>query len=64
MVVGRKQHGSLVTLVERRSRHTLIAQVTTQQAEEVAPTTIGLREPQQEHTHSITAHNGKEFASH
>ncbi len=64
LVVGRKQQGALVTLVERRSRYTVIGKVTTKQAEEVATTTIGLLEPQQEYTHTITADNGKEFAAH
>ena len=64
LVVGRKQHGALVTLVERRSRYTLIGKVATKQAEEVATTTIDLLEPQKQHTHTITADNGKEFAAH
>ena len=64
LVGGRKQHGALVTLVERRSRYTLIGKVATKQAEEVATTTIGLLDPQQQHTHTITADNGKEFAQH
>jgi len=64
LVVGRKQHGALVTLVERRSRYTVMGKVATKQAEEVATTTIDLLEPKQEHTHTITADNGKEFAAH
>jgi len=64
LVVGRKPHGALVTLVERRSRYTLIGKVATKQAEEVATTTIGLLEGHPEHTHTITADNGKEFAAH
>lgn len=64
LVVGRKQQGALVTLVERRSRYTLIGQVATKQADEVATMTIGLLKPQQGHTHTITADNGKEFAAH
>jgi IS30 family transposase len=64
LVVGHKQHGALVTLVERRSRYTVIGKVATKQAEEVATTTIRLLEPQQQHTHTITADNGKEFAAH
>ncbi len=64
LVVGRKQHGALVTLVERRSRYTLIGKVATKQAEEVATRTIGLLQSQRQHTHTITADNGKEFAAH
>ena len=64
LVVGRKQQGALVTLVERRLSYTVIGKGATKQAEEVATTTLGLLEPQQEHTHTITADNGKEFAAH
>ena len=64
LVVGRKQHGALVTLVERRSRYTVIGKVTTKQADEVAGETMDRLRPYQAHTHTITADNGKEFAAH
>ncbi len=64
LVVGRKQHGALVTLVERRSRYTVMGKVTTKQADEVAGETIDRLRPYQVHTHTITADNGKEFAAH
>lgn len=64
LVVGRKQHGALVTLVERRSRYTVIGKVATKQADEVAAETIDRLQPYQAHTHTITADNGKEFAAH
>jgi IS30 family transposase len=64
LVMGRKQHGALVTLVERRSRYTVIGKVTTKQADEVATETIDRLRPYQAHTHTITADNGKEFAAH
>ena len=64
LVVGRKQHSALVTLVERRSRYTVIGKVTTKQADEVAGETMDRLRPYQAHTHTITADNGKEFAAH
>ena len=64
LVVGRKQHGALVTLVERRSRYSVIGKVTTKQADEVAGETMDRLRPYQAHTHTITADNGKEFAAH
>lgn len=64
LVVGRKQHGALVTLVERRSRYTVIGKVATKQADEVAGETIDRLRPLQAQTHTITADNGKEFAAH
>lgn len=59
LVVGRKHHGALVTLAERRSRYTVIGKVTTKQADEVATEAIDRLRPYQAHTHTITADNGK-----
>ena len=64
LVMGRPGTGALVSLVERRSRYTLLGKVGSKQAEPVAATTIGLLAPHTEHTHTITADNGKEFADH
>ena len=63
-VMGRKRQGALVSLVERRSRYTLLGKVTSKQAEEVADTTVELLTPHKAHTETITADNGKEFAAH
>jgi len=46
-----------VSLVERRSRYTLLGKVASKQAEEVLA-------PHKEYTETITADNGKEFAHH
>ena len=62
--MGGKGPGALVSLVERRSRYTLLGNVDSKQAEEVASKTIGLLSPHKEYTETITADNGKEFAHH
>ena len=64
LVLGRPGTGALVSLVERRSRYTLLGNVGSKQAEPVAAITIGLLAPYKEHTQTITADNGKEFAHH
>ncbi len=64
LVMGGKRTGALVSLVERRSRYTLLGKVASKQAEEVAETTIELLTPHKAHTETITADNGKEFAHH
>ena len=62
--MGGKGPGAIVSLVERRSRYTLLGNVDSKQAEEVASKTIGLLSPHKEYTETITADNGKEFAHH
>ena len=64
LVMGRPRTGALVSLVERRSRYTVLGKVGSKQAEQVAATTIALLAPYKEHTQTITADNGKEFAHH
>ena len=64
LVMGRTRTGALVSLVERRSRYTLLGKVASKQAEQVAATTIALLAPHKGHTQTITADNGKEFAHH
>jgi len=63
-LLGGPRGGALITLVERRSRYTLLGKVATKQAEEIANRTITLLDPYKQHTHTITADNGKEFAAH
>jgi IS30 family transposase len=64
LVIGARHKGALVTLVERRSRYTLVGKVSSKQAEEVAAKAIELLRPHQAHTFTVTADNGKEFAAH
>ena len=64
LVMGRTRTGALVSLVERRSRYTVLGKVSSKQAEHVAAATIALLAPHKGHTQTITADNGKEFADH
>ena len=64
LVLGAQHHGALVSLVERRSRYTLLGKVQSKQAAEVAAKTIELLAPYKTFTETITADNGKEFADH
>ena len=64
LVIGGQRQGALGSLVERRSRYTLLGKVGSKQAEQVAAVAIELLAPHKEHTHTITADNGKEFAHH
>ena len=64
LVLGGQRTGALVSVVERRSRYTLLGKVGSKQAEQVAAVTIELLKPHTGHTHTITADNGKEFAHH
>ena len=60
LVMGRPRTGALVSLVERRSRYTVLGKVSSKQAEHVAAVTIALLAAHKEHTQTITADNGKE----
>ena len=64
LVMGRTRTGALISVVERRSRYTVLGKVGSKQAEQVAVATIALLAPHKGHTQTITADNGKEFADH
>jgi len=63
-LVGKGHRGALVSLVERKSRYTLLQPVTQRLANLVADTTISLLHPFADFVHTITGDNGKEFAEH
>jgi IS30 family transposase len=63
-IIGKGQEGAAVTIVERKSRFTLIAGVENRTAEQVTAATIRLLQPYGDQVVSITADNGKEFAHH
>jgi len=63
-LVGKGQRGALVSLVERKSRYTLLQPVTHRLANLVADATISLLQPFTDLVHTITGDNGKEFAEH
>ena len=63
-IIGKNHRGVLISVVERRSRYTLIVKAKSKQADEVSAKTIDLLAPVQALVHTITADNGKEFAWH
>ena len=64
LVLGGQGTGALISVVERRSRYTVLGKVASKQAEHVAAATLALLAPHKGHTQTITADNGKEFAHH
>jgi Transposase and inactivated derivatives, IS30 family len=63
-LVGKGHRGALVSLVERKSRYTLLWPVERRQADLVRQATISLLLPFVDQVHTITGDNGKEFAEH
>lgn len=63
-VVGRNHQGALVTLVDRKSKLTLIGKVDRYTTEAVEKTIISLMELLPRRNYTLTVDNGKEFASH
>ena len=63
-VVGKDHKGFLVTVVDRKSKFTLIKNVISKHAEVVAQALIEMMTPLKNITHTITSDNGKEFALH
>lgn len=63
-VIGKGHSGALVTIVERATQFTLVANVPNKSAEAVTAATIKLLKPYRGALHTITADNGKEFAYH
>ena len=63
-LVGKGQQGALMSLVERKSRFTLMQLVDQRLADSVAQAMIALLSPFADWVHTITGDNGKEFAHH
>jgi transposase, IS30 family len=63
-VIGKRHSGALVTIIERATQFTLVANVANKSAEAVTEATIELLKPHAGALHIITADNGKEFAYH
>ena len=63
-MIGKKHKGVLLTLVERKSKFTLIRKVSNKQADLVAEAAIDLLNPYRVKVFTITADNGLEFAHH
>ena len=63
-IIGKKHQGALLSLVERKSKFTLIRKLPTKQADLVAEAATDLLNPYEEQVCTITADNGQEFAHH
>ena len=63
-VIGKNHIGALVTVVDRKSKFTLIKNVPSKQADVVTQALIELITPIKAITKTITSDNGKEFAYH
>ena len=63
-VIGKNHKQALVTIVERKSRLTLIAKVVRKTAENVTEAIVRLLKPLSPWVHTLTADNGREFAGH
>ena len=63
-VVGKNHQGALVTLVDRKSKLTLIGRVDRYTAEAVEQTIISLMELLPRRNYTLTLDNGKEFSNH
>lgn len=63
-VIGARQQGVIVTLVERFSRYTLAKTVRSKHARGVCDAVISLLAPSKDRCFTITFDNGKEFANH
>jgi IS30 family transposase len=63
-ITGKNSKGYLVTVVERKSKLTLIKRVPDKQSDEIAKAIIKVLRPYKDRVLTITADNGKEFACH
>lgn len=63
-VIGKNHQQALVTLVERKSRLTLIAKVIRKTAEKVSDAIVSLLSTLKPWVYTLTSDNGREFAQH
>ena len=63
-IIGKNHKGALLTIVERKSKYTLIQRLSYKRSQLVADATINLLAPYPEKIFTITSDNGKEFAEH
>jgi IS30 family transposase len=63
-IVGKNNKGAIVTLVERKSAFTLMAKLSSKNADELASIVVNLMAPYKEKVLSITSDNGSEFTRH
>lgn len=63
-IIGAGQSGAIVSMVDRASKLTKLKKISHKTAQEVERALIDRLEPMQEFVLTLTADNGKEFASH
>ena len=63
-IIGKDHKGAIVTLVDRKSKYTLMKIVESKHADVVTKAIIELLQPIKHLVHTITANNGKEFSYH
>ena len=63
-IIGKGQQQAIVSLVERRSRYTLLQKVQRKSARAVTAAVIQQMRPLAEQVKTVTFDNGKEFAAH
>jgi len=64
LVIGKNHKQAIVTVVDRKSKFTLIRKVSSKKALEVQEALISMMRPFKDRIHTITADNGKEFSKH
>lgn len=63
-LIGAQHRQAIVSLVERKSRYTLLAKVEHKTAEAVGQAMVKLLTPFKRRVHTLTTDNGREFAQH
>ena len=63
-IVGKRHKGVILSLVERKSVYTVLGALERKTAPEVRQEVINLLEPLNDHVHTLTFDNGKEFTEH
>jgi len=63
-IIGKYHQGAIVTIVDRKSKFTLMRILPTKEAIGVSNAIIELLHPVKQFTHTITSDNGKEFTLH
>lgn len=63
-LIGRRHRGALLSLVERKSKYTLLRKLARRSAVLVTPALCGCLAPHPEKVLTVTADNGTEFAGH
>lgn len=64
LIIGKNHKQALVTIVDRKSKFTLIQKISSKKSEEVKVALISMMESVKGNIFTITSDNGKEFAKH